>query len=223
MSTAVLVPRDASSGAVVTESESSRKGGCLEELIVQNTVNSAGMENLSATHRNTASVLDALHTVGSAGLRETANASRDNLNATYRAESSVKDQLSDLRSSLERTSGEGRLTTTILAGEIRSDLKDVLANVMKEGCETRERVLEDGCKTRHQESEHFGQIQLKAAENKASIEAKLAECCYEMKIMAMENSAKMTELIRSSETDRIRQENSDLKLNTKFLELKAKV
>ena len=202
-----------------------RDRDCVEELIVQNTINAGATSNLEATHRNTTAVIGAIGSAardtieasnrnGIAGIKETSDVGRDNIRETSRAGSDniretargasenlretarvgadLAGSISDLRSAIERTNGESRLSMALASGEIRELINTTAASnlmaikdngfaIREEGCKTRE-VVNDRFYTLNTEMlKGFAASQLEALRNKCDLEKQIAEicCCVE--------------------------------------------
>lgn len=181
---------------VVNSGGNDRRDDCVEELITLGALHNGQINLLNAIGQGTRDSMEASNRNGIAGIKETSDTGRDNIRETSRAGSDniretarvgadLSAAISESRAAIERTSGESRLNTAVLAGEIREligttsttnllSIKDNGFAIREDGCKTRERVIEEAYRTREKAAEHFAALQLQECKDFAALTAQNA-------------------------------------------------
>ncbi len=231
MNTTAFLPTPPTSGGVIQSADYGyHKNDCLEELLVLGALHNGQITTLTAVADGTRDTvkaigdsgrdnIDATNRVGIAAIKETSDASRDNIRETSRVGADLASAVSESRAAIERTNGESRLNSAVLAGEIREligqtsatnllAIKDNGFAIREEGCKTREVVNDKFYLLNTEMLKGFADNKYEALKNKCELEKQIAEicCCVD------EAAARTQALILAENTKRLESELQEARL-----------
>lgn len=230
----VVLPTPPTSGAILHTGNRDgydrgcgRDNRCVEEMIIQNTINDGNRDILREVANASRDNLRETAGNGRDNLRETGRFGVDNLRETSRIGSALEAAICKVGHEVEKTSAENRVQTLVAAERIsenvnRTTLANLLAiketqrDVDKENAKTREILGQKMWDLEKETLKGFAATQLEALKNKCEIESKIAECCDEQK----REAEKTRELIRAERTRELEDRLRDCKVELEISRLR---
>lgn len=151
----------------------------------------------SRDHRQTQYVIDAIHNTSAAGIAST---ERNGANLSVQNER-LTNEIVTLLGAHHATVLESLHDQDVSSARDFGSLQLQAAN---NTCKLEGAIKDSTCKLELQAANNFASVQLEAMRNKTEIMQKMTECCCEIKERISASDASVKELIKSVETERIR-------------------